>query len=49
MTAIADEMKKLELDIKSNPDIELYKERVYDFFKSCQKAIEEINIIEKQI
>ena len=49
MKAVAGEMKKLELDIINNLEINSYEKRVYDFLDSCKKAIEEINIIEKRL
>ena len=49
MKAVADEMKKLETDIKNMININSYEKRVYNFLDSCRYAIEEINIIEKQL
>lgn len=49
MTIIAGEMIKLEQDINNQVEVDSYEKRVYDFLDSCKKAIEEINIIEKQL
>ena len=49
MKAEADEMKKLESDIKRKLENDSYEKRIYNFLDSCKNAIKEINIIEKQL
>lgn len=48
MKSIAEELKVLESDIKKNIEIDTYEKRIHEFLASCNNAIKEIEILEKQ-